>query len=98
MTEPERKFVFRYEITGTTGKAETFSVLHNGIQVTSRMIGIEVKADSGVVTFAFGDGRKSDEIVIDSILRLEVPLAARAVEVKPKDEGSIIDFTIALFD
>jgi len=78
--------------------AETFSVLHNGVQVTSRMIGIKIEADSGVVTFIYGDGRKSDELVIDKGLPLEVPTAVRAVEIKPKDEDSIIDFAIVLFD
>jgi len=62
------------------------------------MLGIKIEADSGVVTFIYGDGRNSDELMVDKGLSLEVPTAARAVEIKPKDEDSIIDFTIVFFD
>lgn len=99
MTKEKRKFLFRYEVSGSAAKVETFGFLHNGIQVTPRMIGIDVKKGPAIVTFVFGDGSKSDEVQLaHGHQRLEVPLAARIVEIKPQEEGRLIDFVIQFYD
>jgi len=97
MAREKRKFVFRYEIKGTSDKAETFSILHNGVQVTSRTIGVEITGGSGTAAFIYGDGRKTEEIVIDTGFPLEVPIAVRAVQIRPENEGEVIDFAIIFY-
>lgn len=100
----------RYSISCLTAEKETFSILHNGEKAVARVVGLTVQrvSEEGyqnpempalssdvLVGISFDvEDHYRDEIVVRLGESLQVPLAARAISVRPQNQGSTISVVI----
>jgi len=99
----------RYSISCLTSEKETFSILHNGEEAVARIVGVTVQrvseeayqnpempplSSDALIGFSF-DGETYDEEMIVSLGEaLQLPYAAKAVSIRPLNEGSTINVVI----
>ena len=99
----------RYSISCLTSEKETFSILHNGEKAVAQIVGVSVQrifdqgyqnpempplSSDALVGISFDGESYADEMIVALGQALQLPHAAKAISIRPLNQGGTINVLI----